>query len=113
MRTVYERTRILLMPSAYESYGRVGLEAAASGIPTVAHPAAGIREALGDAALFVDRNDVDRWVEAIGSLDAPEEYARRAELARRRFETLDPSSEIDALEAKLCALRDRTEHVRR
>jgi hypothetical protein len=112
MRTVYARTRILLMPSVYESYGRVGLEAAASGIPTVAHPAAGIREALGDAALFVVRDDIDKWVEAICSLDAPDEYARRAELARRRFETVDPSSEIDALEARLRALASASKDAR-
>jgi hypothetical protein len=104
MRAVYARTRILLMPSVYEAYGRVGLEAAASGIPTVAHPVAGIREALGDAALFADRDDIDEWVEAIRSLDSPAEYVRRSDLARRRFETLDPSSEIDALEAALRAL---------
>jgi hypothetical protein len=112
MRSVYARTRILLMPSVYESYGRVGLEAAASGIPTVAHPAAGIREALGDAALFANRGDIDEWVEAISSLDAPAEYARRSELARRRFETLDPSSEIDALEAQLRALASASTEAR-
>jgi hypothetical protein len=112
MRTVYARTRILLMPSVYESYGRVGVEAAASGIPTVAHPAAGIREALGDAALFVVRDDVDRWVEAIRRLDAPGEYARRSELARRRFETLDSSSEIDTLDAQLRALAPASKEAR-
>ena len=33
MRSVYAQTRVLLVPSVYESYGRVALEAAASGIP--------------------------------------------------------------------------------
>lgn len=104
MRAVYARTRILLMPSVYESYGRVGLEAAASGIPTIAHPAAGILEAIGDAAVFVERDDVDAWVDAIRRLDAPAEYARRSALARARFDGLDTSIEIDALEAQLRAL---------
>jgi hypothetical protein len=101
MRVVFTRTRILLMPSAYESYGRVGVEAAASGIPTIAHPAAGIREALGDAAVFVDRQDIDGWVSAIERLDEPAEYARRSARARARFESLDASSEIDGLDARL------------
>ncbi len=103
MRAVYARTRILLMPSVYESYGRVGLEAAASGIPTIAHPVAGIEEALGDAAVFVDRDDVDAWVDAIRRLDAPAEYARCSALARARFESLDAPSEIDAARSGDCA----------
>src|SRR5690606_19301196 len=35
---VYARTKILLMPSEYESWGRVGVEAMCSGIPVIAHP---------------------------------------------------------------------------
>lgn len=104
MRSVYAQTRILVMPSVYESYGRVGLEAAASGIPTIAHPAEGIREALGEAGVFVDRGDVDAWVDAIERLDDPTEYQRRSALARDRVANLDPAAEIDSLEAQLRAL---------
>jgi glycosyltransferase involved in cell wall biosynthesis len=57
-RKVYARTRILLMPSSYESYGRAGVEAACSGIPTIAHPTAGLLEALGDGGTFCDRDDL-------------------------------------------------------
>ena len=49
---VYARTRVLLMPSARETFGRVALEAAASGIPTLANPTVGLREALGRAGIF-------------------------------------------------------------
>jgi len=104
MREVYARTRVLLMPSAYESYGRTGLEAAASGIPAIAHPAAGIREALGDAAVFVGRDDFDAWEHAIRALDDEYEYARCSAAARARYDSLDPASELDALERALRAL---------
>jgi hypothetical protein len=68
-RVVYRDTRILLMPSAYESWGRVAIEAAHSGIPTIAHPTPGLRESLGDAGLFVDRTDTDGWVRELQRLD--------------------------------------------
>jgi hypothetical protein len=101
MRTVYASTRILLMPSAHEAYGRVGLEAAVSGIPTIAHPTAGVREALGDACLYADRDDVDAWIAQIRALDDPATYDRCSRAARGRFEELDPRSELLAFEAAL------------
>lgn len=58
MRAVYGRTRILLMPSESETWGRCAIEAAISGIPTIASPTPGLREALGEAGTFVDRDDV-------------------------------------------------------
>lgn len=105
MRDVYRRTRILLMPSVYESYGRVALEAAVTGIPTIAHPTAGVREAMGDAVLWADRVDVDAWIEHIRQLDDPTEYATRSRRAREQFERLDPKQEIDELERALLGLR--------
>ncbi len=52
MKSVYSQTRILLMPSVYESYGRTGIEAMCSGIPVLASPTGGLKEALGDAGIF-------------------------------------------------------------
>jgi hypothetical protein len=46
IREVFRKTKVLLMPSDYESYGRVGVEAACAGIPTIAHPTEGLLEAL-------------------------------------------------------------------
>jgi glycosyltransferase involved in cell wall biosynthesis len=57
--TVYARTKILLVPSEYESWGRVAVEAMVSGIPVIAHPTPGLKESLGDAGRFADRADVD------------------------------------------------------
>lgn len=65
---VYSRTRILLLPSRYESWGRVGVEALASGIPVISSDLPGPREALSYAGTYCDREDVDAWVDAIHDL---------------------------------------------
>jgi hypothetical protein len=71
---VWSRTRILLMPSSYESWGRVASEALCSGIPVIATPTPGLIENLGDAGIFVDRADTDGWISALRRLDDPAEY---------------------------------------
>jgi glycosyltransferase involved in cell wall biosynthesis len=53
MRKIYSDTKLLLMPSTYESWGRVGVEAMCSGIPVLAHPTPGLRESLGPGGRFV------------------------------------------------------------
>ncbi|MFE4971343.1 glycosyltransferase [Kitasatospora sp. NPDC056651] len=50
---VYARSRVVLMPSSHESWGRVGVEAFASGIPVIAHPTPGLAECLGHAGIYV------------------------------------------------------------
>jgi glycosyltransferase involved in cell wall biosynthesis len=65
---VWAQTRVLMVPSVHESYGMAAVEALASGIPVIAHPTPGLREALGDAGTFVDRADVRAWVAAIKEL---------------------------------------------
>ncbi|WP_262928542.1 glycosyltransferase family 4 protein [Streptomyces sp. CBMA152] len=46
---VYSRSRVILMPSLYESWGRVAVEAFASGIPVIAHTTPGLVESMGEA----------------------------------------------------------------
>lgn len=68
IREVYKRTKVLLVPSKYESFGRVAVEAAASGIPSICTPTEGLREAMGDAALYADYGDYDAWNERLKDL---------------------------------------------
>ncbi len=93
---VYGRTRIVLMPSSYESWGRVGVEAMASGIPVIAHPTPGLTESLGDAGVFADRDDVDAWEAEIRRLLAPKAWAAASKKALKRSAELDPAAELAA-----------------
>lgn len=84
---VYRQTRLVLMPSEYESWGRVAMEAACSGIPTLACPTEGLRECLGDAGIYFDRRDVDGWAHMIKALMRPGGlYTAVSGIYRKRFE---------------------------
>lgn len=55
MRAVYARTRVLLVPSQWqEAFGRVVVEAQASGIPVIASRTGGLPEAVGDGGILID-----------------------------------------------------------
>jgi len=92
---VYANTKILLMPSIYESYGRTAIEAAHCGIPTVAHPTAGLKEALGKAGTFVHRSDLEGWVLAIKYLTSPRGFSTMSAQAKAHAESLDPTGDLD------------------
>lgn len=94
-RKFYRQTKVILLPSADpgtvpaaslpawgEAWNRVGIEAAMSGIPAIAHPAEGIRASLGDAGVYLDRNDRDAWVSEIRRMMEPEYWRERSEVAR-------------------------------
>ncbi|MFF7147463.1 glycosyltransferase family 4 protein [Streptomyces griseoaurantiacus] len=93
---VYARTRVLLMPSSYESWGRAGCEALASGIPVVAHPTPGLCESLGEAGIFVDREDLAGYEAVLRKLMAPAEYRLASKRARARSVELDPAADLAA-----------------
>lgn len=92
---VWAKTRILLMPSIYESYGMAGVEALASGIPVIAHPTEGLRESQGPWGMFVDRGDLNGYENAILRLSDPIAWQAASILSKKRSNELDPASELD------------------
>lgn len=61
MDEVYSKSAVVLMPSKYESYGRVAVEALQYGIPVIASDTPGLTEALGRYGTLRDRTDIDGW----------------------------------------------------
>lgn len=117
-RDVLRKTKVLLMPSNYESYGRCAVEAACAGIPSIVHPTEGLLESLNaertptdeelqggwvsGAGVFCDRADVPSWKAQIERLYSDEVYYRsRSDVAVKLANSLDPEAEFDRLEAAL------------
>lgn len=97
VRSIYACTKLLLMPSVYESYGRVAIEAAMSGIPTVASDLPGIREATASLAAFVPAGAA--WESAVRAVLADYETYRRQAIALAAMR--DPAAELAMLEEQL------------
>ena len=97
IRSVYARTKLLLLPTRYESYGRVLVEAAMSGIPSVATDTPGIREAVEECATLVGPGD--DWETVVRASLTNLHHLRSA--ARSLADRRDPEAELAALYAAL------------
>lgn len=95
----YRQTRILLMPSEYESWGRTATEAMCSGIPVISSEAEGLKENCGSAGIYIkDRNDIKSWVNAINRLDEKKAYEEASRKAKNRSRDHDPRKALDEFE---------------
>lgn len=94
-RDVFTRTRILLVPSVYESWGRAACEAMCSGIPVIASPTPGLLEALGTAGIFCDPDDPRAWQVALQDLDDPDRYTEASTAALARASELEALGRLD------------------
>lgn len=103
MRQVYADTRILLVASEHESWGRVAVEAMSSGIPVVASDLPGLRECVADGGLFAPVGDVDEFEARLRSLDDGRRWTALSKRAAKRAEQLDPGPQlarfVEAIEA--------------
>ncbi len=100
IRTILKRTRILLVPSYYESFGRIAVEAMLNRIPVLyskpleksLYPGGsteGLHEWIQPAGIACEREDSKEWVSAIESLDNEEVYAERGEQSRQHIEDMN------------------------
>jgi glycosyltransferase involved in cell wall biosynthesis len=114
IRTVLRRTRILLVPSYYESYGRIAVEAMINGIPVLySKPAEksvypggsteGLDEWIKPAGISCEREVSESWMSAIQELDNPDTYSARSQQCKEHIEAMDLFTEagriVDKLEA--------------
>lgn len=88
---IYKQAWLVLMPSKDETWGRTAVEAMSSGIPMVVHPTPGLRECCGGAAIYVDRGDLEGWINAVRRMkDDQKWYNERSKVALDRARALDP-----------------------
>lgn len=87
IRSIYSKTRVVLSPSNYESYGRISVEAAASAIPSITSTAPGFLE-HGVGYRCIPWGDVDRWEHSLRELLNPETYRQASIEAKQKSVTL-------------------------
>ena len=100
IRNILKRTRILLMPSYYESFGRVAFESMYNGIPVIySKPDAkpknitgsteGMEEWIRPAGIPCERENIDEWISLIVSLDDETTYAARSEIIKQHVRDMN------------------------
>jgi UDP-glucose:(heptosyl)LPS alpha-1,3-glucosyltransferase len=88
----------LLLPTRYDAFANVCLEAAAAGIPVVTSGRNGAAEILGDGGIVVaDAEDTASFARALERLGDPIERCTRGTAARAAAETLGWPRHIDSL----------------
>jgi UDP-glucose:(heptosyl)LPS alpha-1,3-glucosyltransferase len=104
---LYAAADALLLPTRYDAFGAVCLEAAASGLPVVTSAAAGAAETLGEGGLVVaDAEDVAGFAAALDALGDPAVRRARGEAARK-------AAEAHSIPARVAAVRSLYERLAR
>jgi glycosyltransferase involved in cell wall biosynthesis len=95
---IYAKSQIVLMPSTLETWGRVAIEAMASGVPVIVNDIQGMREACQEGALVANRNDIAEWIRLIRRLrNNPMFYSEQVQKAQQRIRELEDDSDLKGL----------------
>lgn len=89
-----KQTRVLIVPSMYETYGMSAIEAAGYGIPTVHVDTPHVREGIGDAAVLVPGLDTERTASGIELIEKNYEIYSLGARARAEFLTARQELEL-------------------
>lgn len=103
MSAFYSHARVMVTATQFESYGMASLEALACGVPVVASDLPGIREALGDAACYVNPDDTDGFIKAVERFDDDDFHAEMVQkgLTRARLAWEEHQEETKVLDDTL------------
>ena len=96
-KALLSRAKLLLCPSTKESYGMAVAEALSVGVPCIVSDLPGLRECAGDAAIYLDPEDLSSWLRGVKLADTW--YARLRANALLRGEALIAQQEPELLEA--------------
>ncbi len=88
-----KQTRVLVVPSRYETYGMSAIEAAGYGIPTVHVDTPHVREGIGDAAVLVPGLNTEKTASGIELIE--KNYEKYSFNARARAEFLTARQEVE------------------
>jgi UDP-glucose:(heptosyl)LPS alpha-1,3-glucosyltransferase len=103
---IYAAADALLLPTRYDAFANVCLEAAAAGLPVVTSGTNGAARFLGDAAHVVpDPEDAVGFAKALDALAEPAERARLGAAARARAETRSWTQHVAELRELYARLR--------
>jgi len=100
IRNILKRTRILLVPSYYESFGRIAVEAMVNGIPVLyskPNPASiypggsteGLHEWIQPVGMGCNRDAINEWAAAIQSLDDEAAYTEKSEQSKEHVASMN------------------------
>lgn len=105
---LYKQADLFVLPTRYEGFTLVTLEAMAYGTPVVATDSSSIREGVGDAALLVPVDDVDRLCDAmarvIGDQNLRQSLVEKGRLQASKFTWEQCARETRALYESLARL---------
>ena len=115
IRVILQKTRVMLVPSQYESWGRVAFEAMYNGIPVIhtkpydrADPRArksgsseGMQEWIQGTQHACSYDNIEEWVSVIQTLDDPKVYAEYSQKAYDRTYDMDIFNDFTKVEKKL------------
>ncbi|MFV0317021.1 MAG: glycosyltransferase [Microthrixaceae bacterium] len=101
LESLYSRAHTVLVPSLAEGFGLPVVEALLRGVPVVASDSAGLRQAGGDAAFYLDPADLQAWVGEMSHRLTDPGYHDSMVASARGF---DPPSWLQAAHAARDAL---------